>query len=247
MTVCFITTHHTFALVLSTACTATQVYMICITVETSTAVQAISVTAVEIRTFVHATIVRHPPASVQIMTIPSLQQLVRSMIVCFITTHTSALVPSIACTATQQCIVSTTGEIETTTNTSTNAGIITVTVLVIRTPVHALVALCPPASVSLKAIALLSLGKLVQLMAVCFIMTHTSALVLSIACTATQQCMISTVEDIKIKTNMNTNAGIITVTAVVIRTPVCATVTLYLPAFVRHSAITSPSLQQLIY
>ncbi len=73
MTVCFIMTHHTSALVLSTTCTATQVYMICITVETSTAVQAISVTAVEIRTLVHVIVVLHPPASVQIMAIPSLQ------------------------------------------------------------------------------------------------------------------------------------------------------------------------------
>ncbi len=133
--------------------------MICITVEMSTAVQAIFATAKEIRTLVHATIVHHPPASVQIMVIPSQQQLVRSMTVCFIMTHTSALVLSTACTATQQCIASTTREIDTKTNISTNAGIINVTALVTRTHVHALVALFPPASVRLTAIVLLSLDK----------------------------------------------------------------------------------------
>ncbi len=168
MTVCFIMTRHTSALVLSTTCTATQVYIISITVDTIITVYMITVTALVMGTPVHATVIHHPPASVQILAIASLslQQLVQSMTVGFITTHTSALVLSTACTATQQCIISTTGDIETKTNMNMDAGVITVTALVIRTPVHATVALCPPASVSLTAISLLSLQQLVRSMTV---------------------------------------------------------------------------------
>ncbi len=172
MNVCFIMTH-TSALVLSTTCTATQVYIISITVETIITVSMMTVTALVMGTPVHATVIHHPPASVQTLAITSLslQQLVQSMTVGFITTHTSALVLSTACTATQKCIISTTGDIETKTNMNMNAGVITVTALVIRIPVHATVAHYPPASVRLTAIALLSLQQLVQsqTLTVCFI------------------------------------------------------------------------------
>ncbi len=123
----------------------------------------------------------------------------------------------------------------------------TVPALVMRTPVHATVILHPPASAQITAVVSLFMHHLVRSMTVCFIMTHTSALVLSTACTATQKCIISTSRAMKKKTKTNTIAGIVSVTAVVIRTPVCATITLYLPAFVRNMAISSPSLQQLIH
>ncbi len=129
-------------------------------------VHMIIVTALVIRTPVHATVIHHPPASAQITAVASLslQQLVRSMTVGFITTHTSALVLSTACTATEKCIIYSTGDLEIKTN--IDAGVITVTALVIRTPVHATVALCPPVSVSLTVISLLSLQLLVQSMTV---------------------------------------------------------------------------------
>ncbi len=100
---------------------------------------------------VHATVIHHPPASVQITAVASLslQQLVRSMTVCFITIHTSALELSTACTATEKCIIYSTGDLEIKTN--MDAGVITVTALVMGTPVHATVALCPPVSVRLTS------------------------------------------------------------------------------------------------
>ncbi len=123
---------------------------------------------------------------------------------------------------------------------------ITVTALVMGTPVHATEIHHPPASVQTLAIASLSLQQLVQSMTVGFIMTHTSALVLSTACTATQKCIISTTGDLETKININTNAGVITVTALVIRTPVHATAALYPPASVSLTAISLLSLQQLV-
>ncbi len=100
---------------------------------------------------VHATVILHPPASVQITAVASLslQQLVRSMTVGFIMIHTSALELSTACTATEKCIIYSTGDLEIKTN--MDAGVISVTALVIMTPVHATVALCPPVSVRLTS------------------------------------------------------------------------------------------------
>ncbi len=138
---------------LSTTCTVIQVYIISITVDTIITVYMITVTALVMGTPVHATVILHPPASVQITAVASLslQQLVQSMTVGFITTHTSALVLSTACTATQECMISSTGDLEIKTNMNMDAGVITVTALVIMTPVHATVALCPPASVRLTS------------------------------------------------------------------------------------------------
>ncbi len=82
------------------------------------------------------------------------------MAVSFIMIHTSALVRGTACTAIQLYIILASGGIRTKTKTRINAGI-TVTVVEIWTPVHALVALCPPASVQLTAIPTPSLQQLV--------------------------------------------------------------------------------------
>ncbi len=125
--------------------------------------------------------------------------------------RTSALVLSTTCTATQQCIILATTNITSKTNTSTIAGVVTVTAVLIRTPVGA-TDILHPASVRITAIASLSLHHVIQSqsLTVSFIMTYTSALVLSIACTATQECMIFPTRVIK----TNINAVIITVTAV---------------------------------
>ncbi len=159
------------------------------------------------------------------------------MDVSFIMIHTSALVLGTACTATQQYITLASGSIRTKTKTRTNAGI-TVTVVEIWTPVHATVALCPPASVQITTIPTLSLQQLVQsqTLTVCSITIHTSALVLSTACTATQKCMLSPCGYIRTKTN--TSVWIITVTALVIKTPVHVLVALCPPVSVRLTTIT---------
>ncbi len=132
-------------------------------------------------THVHATIIRHPASVISLaITSLSLKQLVQFWTVSLTMTRTSALVLSTTCTATQQCIILVITNIRTKTNTSTIAGVGTVTAVLIRTPAGATVIL-HHASVRCTEKASLSLYHVIQSqsLTVCFIMTYTSALVLS--------------------------------------------------------------------